>query len=406
MANSVAEGSIVLTLDSTKLNQGMKKAASDAKSKGSEIAKSFKGSASEKIGETFGGGSLAGMGAKAGAIGIAVGAVAMLGKELYEAAIGMKAFDRELEQNEKAVSQYADKIATDIGRAKEALSEFDDVAGTAEGLKKLGETISTVEGKINQLTGSLEAAQKKEQDLDSKWNSFDNFGLYLSSKLEKSQQAAAAERKIIEGARDNAKKIADELKRESFLRDNPMFNPKAVGEVRRTIEGINDEIKDIEGRSAGDKLKDGLIKKFGKNVNLLAVDLALAQRNAASADKFIKELTESVAELQTGVKKSAESKQLDELRALGIDKAKVDRIDELIRKKEELEKPPKKYSPLKALERGTWDGINAINEAKFNREQEKNKANGEGNKILKEVVQALKVLNISVLGLNVDIPEF
>lgn len=366
MADTVAEGSIVLTVDSSRVASGMRAAAAKAKAGQSEIAKSFKDSSKEKLGEIFGGGSLIGMGAKAGAAGAVVAGIAAIGKEIYEFHQNTLAFERDLEQQAKGVNEWASKVTAGIDSAKERIAELEEIAGTTEGIKKYGEELGKVDSAVATLEGRLRQLTETEEGLDSKWNSIGNMELYVRGKFAGTQAAAKQQRQDIEKELDAAKKTQEELNRQFARNQNALINPKAQAELKAFIRQIKEDTKDIFGRTADDKAVDKLKDKFGfSEAQLGAVRMELLAKNTAIAEKEIADLMRLTTELSTGIKRSAEEERVLEMQRQGIVDETINRYIDLVNLKNELEKPPKQYSPLKALEKGTWDAISFENKNKF-----------------------------------------
>lgn len=404
MSDAVARGSLVLSLDAQQLSKGLSKAAKDTKAKGSEIAKGFKDSTREKLGETFGGGSLAGMGAKAGIAGLAVAGIAMLGKELYDLATNAHEFHKELERGQRVTEKWAEGISTGIERAKERLSEFDDIAGTAEGMQALNRELSLAESKLKETSAALESGEKEVDKWSSKWNSTDAMSKYLSSELEDTKNAEKAKLETVRKANDAQLKAVEEFRRKKQEIEN-RNSVEAKKALRQFIKEQADAVKDIEGRTADERKLDDLKDKFGFNAgDLAAARLAVQAKNAAQnvkdADDVIKSLTADIGELQGIAKKTSEEEKLDDLIKKGADQGQIDRIKTLIDLKK---KAAQQFTPLQALEKGTAAEISF---------QQKSKFEGERDKAVKQQLDELKQQN-KILGdirdgvkkLDKDTPE-
>lgn len=430
-SESVANQSVVLSVDASNLNAGMKKAAQDAKAQSAEIAKNmkvktpevaapiiapsktaakgekakaseglktFKDSAKEKIGETFGGGSLLAGGAKAGAIGLAVAGVALLGKELYDAAFNAKKLEREFRASMWAMELSAERVTESIARTKEALTEFDDVAASAEGVKAYGQQLKRAETDLKIAQADLDRSVKDEAQWDSKWNSIEAMNKYLRSELESTGKNAAQATEVLKKTLDERRKMAEELRRKNGELANPMSSVAARTELRRFVKEQEDALKDLN-RTADESKLDKLKEKFGfKDADLGAARLAIAAKNAGTAAEYIKQLGKEVNNLQNGIEESADDAKLEEFVKLGIDKAQIARIKELIALKKQQSET---YKGLKPLEAGTWDAIKFQNEYKFNLDKSKTQKQ---EKLLTDVVAKLVQINFSILGLNVDSP--
>lgn len=398
MGNAVAEASIVLSVDATKLNSGMKSAANKAKSQGSELAKNFKASSSEKIGNIFGGDSLIAGAAKGGLIGLGVGAVALVGKELYELATNTREFHKELERGEEVSKRWAEGVIEGIGRAKERLTEFDDIAGTAEGLKAFKTSLVQSEGKLTDLGRSLEVSKTAAEEYDSKWNSFDSFHRYLNGQLDESHKSALKTVEDHKQAQEAARKFTEELRRRNAELADPSSSVQARTALRQFVKEQEDAVKDLN-RSADESKLAKLQERFGfKGLDLVGARLAITAKNAANAEQFIKSLRDEVDQLATGVQKTTEETKLDEFVKLGIDNKQIARIKELIELKKEQGRT---YNPLKPIEAGTWEAIHTKNEVKFNEDKVKGLKQ---EKQLNEVIQKLIMINLSINGLDLESP--
>ncbi len=368
VSQAVAEGSIVLSLDATQLNAGLKKAAQKAKSESKTIGQNFKEGSKDFLKDATGGdkGIFGGFG-KAGLIGAGIAGVAMIGKEIWDVITPVKALEKELEKAADVQKLWRESIKESIEVEQEWISSLSSIAGTTEGMAAIEGRIAGIRTQVATLDADLKKTSKTKDDLDSKWNSLDNFGTWLTGGLETKQKAAAKEYDAAKSAREEADKAArDAQKQLSRLRD-PLTNPAAVQAHRDFIRDLQYATKEIEGQSAETskllRLKEQFNLTSGQMREAMAAISAkeLAQ-NAKDADDLIKTLTADVLELAGVAKKTAEEEKLDDLMKKGIDKDKAERIKGLIALKK-LE--AQQFTPLNALVRGTAQEITFQNKSKF-----------------------------------------
>lgn len=397
MSNSLGKASIILTAESAQMSAGMKKAAEEAKKRASEIrshlGEKLGGAAGGGIGEAIGGAT------KLGAIGVAIAGVITIGKELYAAAFNAKAFARELEKGQEALDLWAERAGENLTRMKERLTEFDDVAGTKEGVQKYTGELAKAERQLADLNKQVESSKATAASLDSKWNSFDNFGKWMRSELEDTEKDAQESAKKIRAVAENQRRAVEELRRRNHELLNPRESIAARTELRKFIKEQEDAVKDLT-RSADEARLDRLSEKFGfKGADLGAARLAVAAKNAATADQWIKELTRDVDDLAKGITRGAEESKLEELVKAGIDAKQIARIKELIDLKKQQNQ---QYNPLKAMEANTWEAITFQNRVKFDKEKQ---AGVKQEKLMQEMVQKLIQINFSIMGLHTGSPE-
>lgn len=356
MSNNVAEASIVLSVDATRLNAGMNKAAKDAKTKGSEIAKAFKDSSKEKIGELAGGGSIIGMGAKAGLIGAGVAAAAFAGKELYEELIvKSKEYQRELEENARAADLWAERQRQAVEDIKESLGEFSSVMGTTEGIAANERALERLRGKYDDIRSSRKSALEEEKKYDSKWNSTENFGLWLSGRLEDTAKSKADNTKRQTALEDDLRRAYEAQQKALERLKNPMTNPEARAALKDFIRSQEDAVAKLEGRTDAEQKLLDMQRKFGfKGADLAGAQAAanalkLAEANKEATD-WTKNLSNELLEQAGLVKDTANLVKLDELIKKGADVNQINRIRQLMKAKQELNR---QYQPLAALERGS-----------------------------------------------------
>ncbi len=399
MGNNVAEASIALSVDSTKLNQGMKDAANKAKKGADEVGKKFRDVSSEKIGAIFGGDSLIAGGAKAGAIGIAIGAVAMLGKELYNLATNAKEFEREMERSQEFNKQWGETVTTRIERTKESLREFEDVAGTAAGLKKWEKATYQAGNSLADLDQKVKLAEEHLKSFDHWYSSSVNVGAFVDQQFDGMSKQAKNDLDTAKAARDQQKKLLIDLQRQKTELTNPAQSQAARTALKQFVTEQQDAVKDLK-RTADDKAIDKLKDKFGfKNGDLAPAFLAVTAKNAAQAGEFIKELNRDVKDLTYGFQRGGDDAKLEEMVKAGVDAKQLNRIQQLIERKKMLNQ---QYQGNAALEAGTWDAIKFKNETRFN-DKRKQEFEAEGKQ--QEIIQQLIQLNLNVSRLNIKSPE-
>lgn len=407
MAEAVAQGSLVLTLDAQQLNKGLSKAAKDVKAKSSEMGKTFKDSGREKIGEVFGGGSIAGMGAKAGAIGAGIAAAAFVGKELYEELIvKSKEYGRELEENERAVGKWADSVRDKYDAIAESLTEFSSVAGTSAGIKANEQALAKMRAELDGVTESKKRQEDAEKSYDSKWSSGKNFELWMSSKLEDTQKSEANKKKELIGLEDELRKKYEAQARALAKLKNPLTNPEAKAALKDFIMSQEDALAAIEGRTGDEQSLENMKRKFGwADAQLGAARAAIKAKElgqaSKDADDLIKTLVEDVGELNGIAKKTAEETKLDDLIKIGADEQKIDTIRKLIEMKK---RERQEYSPLQGLERGTAAEITFQNKSKFDEQKKADMA--KELELLKQIATGINKAVDGIKKLDKDAPEF
>lgn len=408
MSQNVAEASIVLNVDSSRLNAGMNKAAQTAKAKGAEVAKNFKGGGG---GGGLGGGGLGGL-IKGGA-GLGVGfkaaeaamKVAEFGAEqLYEELIvKSKEYSRELEANERVVSLWADKQREGFDDIKESLVEFGSVMGTTEGIKAQEKAVDRMRQKVEQYSAARKSAENTEKSYDSMWSSGRNFELALRSRLQKTQDSETAKRKEYLALEDEARKKMELQAKALEKLKNPLTNPEALAAVKDYVMAQEDALAALEGRKQGEQDIINLQRKFNITASqagqMMAANqkLELAKANKEAAD-WQKSLNNEMLEEAGLIKDTANLVKLDELIKKGADKAQVDRIRTLLREKQNLNR---QYTPLQALERGTNQEITFRRKLEFDQ-----KKRDDTLKLLgKAQLDELKKIATGIDNLKDDAPE-
>lgn len=347
MSNNVAEASIVLNVDATRLSAGMNKAAKDAKSKGAEISKGLSG----------GGGGGGGIGGLKGGLAIGAGMKALeiggkvledVGEHIFNAATGATEFNRRVEDGIDSAKKWADGVVENAQRAREALSDKGDFLTTAD----IDKTLASNTSKLKQVEDGLGKAKKKADDLDSKWNSTDNLGLWLGGKLEGTKKLADAEEAESKRVVDALKKEEEALRRRRQEWENPMTNEKAVTALKTFVRDIQESTEEL---SAEERQLRQLKRQFNfKDSDLGAAQAAINAKKLADANKeatdWTKSLSNELLEQAGIVKDTANLVKLDELVKKGADKAQIDRIRQLMKAKQEANR---QYTPIQALERGS-----------------------------------------------------
>jgi len=326
VSQTVAEGSIVLNLDATQLNAGMKKAAQKAKADGKTLGGNFKSAAGDILKEKTGGDQgLIGMFGKAGLIGAGIAGVALIGREIWDVITPVKALEKELEAAADVQKRWRESIKESIEVEQEWIGSLSSIAGTAEGMAQLESRIGNIRGKVGTLDADLKKTGKTKDDLDSKWNSLDNFGTWLTGGLETKQKAAKEQYDAAKAAKEEADKSArDAAKQLARLRD-PLTNPAAVAAHRDFIRDLQYATAEIQGQSAEVSKLLRLKEQF--NLNSSQMSQAMAAINAKElaertkeADDLLKQLTDDVLVFAGVAKKTAEEERLDDLMKRGLDK--------------------------------------------------------------------------------------
>lgn len=384
MSQTVAEGSIVLNLDATQLNAGMKKAANKAKADGKTLGGNFKDAAGDILKEKTGGDQgILGMGMKAGLIGAGIAGVALIGKEIWDVITPVKELEKELERAADVQAKWREAIKESIAVEQEWISSLSSIAGTSEGMSAIESRIGNIRGKVGELDADLKKAKRTNEDLDSKWNSWDNFSTWMVGGLESKQKAAKAEMDAAKQAKEDADKSARDAEKQLARLRDPLTNPAAVAAHRDFIRDLQYATAEIQGQSAEVSKLLRLKEQF--NLNSSQMSQAMAAINAKElaertkeADDLLKQLTDDVLVFAGVAKKTAEEEKLDDLMKRGLDKDKADRIKALINLKK-LE--AQEYKPLNAIIKGTAAEISFNNKSKF--EEARNKAIEEQLKELK-----------------------
>lgn len=412
MSNNVAEASIALTLDATKLNQGMKNAATNAKKGGSEIAKSFKDSSREKIGEVFGGGSVLAMGTKAGWVGALVAGTAVVGQAIYDNMISQaEKFNKEMERSDKLNAKLAEKLNERLTQVSARLGEFDDIVGTPEGLKKYREELEGIQRELSGARAAQSAAHKEADKMNSLWNGGEALQSWLVGDRETQHTALMKNYEDRSSAVENLMKKEAELAKKIREAENPADSIQARTAIRQAIKAEEEAYKDLtrsvvesqiakmkdkfgfkdddprlkELRDAAEKtqaFKDAQkeAEEFTKMEEEAAQSIADAQQEAAD---WAKDLNIQLIEQSGLVKNTAELVKLDELAKRGADTAQLERIRALIQARQTLNN---QYQQVQALERGSAQEVNFRKSIEFNNQKKTDALE----KIGKEQVEWLK----------------
>lgn len=382
MSNNVAEASIVLNVDSSRLTAGMNRAAQEAKAKGAQVANSFQGLGGNNIinkikgggggggglglGGLFGGGLLIGAGMKALELGSKV--IGEVVEGLYDAATGARAFHHEIEDGIEATQKWADNIVEGAGRAKEALLDMGDFKTTRDFQKTIGGNVA----KLEEMKASLSATRKRGDELnESKFLNSNNFDLWIHGRLEGNRKKAESDEATEKAAIKALEKQEEELRRLQSMWDNPLTNPKAVTALKSFVRDIEDSTEDLARGVNALTAEEKQLRTIQRQFNFKGSDLAaataavnalkLANANKEAAD-WQKNLNNELLEQAGLIKDTAGLVKLDELIKKGADKAQIDRIRELLAAKQNLNR---QFQPLQLLEKGTNAEVNFRRKLEF-----------------------------------------
>lgn len=375
MAQNVADGSIVLSLDASQLNQGMAKAAQKAKADGAKVASNFKTAAGKNIENLTGGGSgVFGMTAKAGIWGAAITGAVMLGKSLWDAYGPAKAMQEQLERNAEAQQKWRDKINDSIATNQQWIASLADIAGTAEGAARIDQHFNQIAGSAETLNQKLKTVKEQQKDWDS-WGNWEGWSAWMVGGHGDRKKALEEEAKALKGDADAAKKAAEA--REKFKQSQKI---QADSTTRQFVQDMKDAVAVMNGadkdlmRIEAMKRKGGFSDdQIGQMRAAVGAKLAaesakeLAEANKQAAD-WTKELSDELGVFGTVVQKTAEDKKLEELISKGADSAQINRLKTLIALKK---KQGDQYKALTALERGSAAEISFQNKTKFEMERDK-----------------------------------
>jgi hypothetical protein len=417
MAEAVARGSIVLSVDSTAVNTGMRQAAARAKQGGSEVAKNFKQSSNEQLGAAFGGTSVIASLGKAGFIGAAVAGVAALAKGLWDTYGPIRQLNKQIEYGAKLHADWRDRIAQSVAQNKEWISSLSDIAGTAAGLRFIGGEAGLITGSVEQVTAEVARLKAELEDMQS-WTSWNSWAHFFTGTGDAAREGIKARLDATKSAAEALRKEADATTRSIWLLNHAEQNPAAVAAVRQMVQGFRDQTAALAGQSQEMIRLDALRRQFKltqrqqdevRNAWAISVAFQAAKERAdemakaeADAATWIRELANETAALRGEVVQTADEAKLNEFILRGIDEAQIARIRELIQAKQRLNQ---QYKPLTALERGTASEISFQNRTRF--EYDRDKADREKQtKLLQDQLQWLIQIALGVKGIDLTRPEF
>ena len=372
---SAAKGSIALSLDATALDKGWKKSAADTKKAGSELAKTFNSSANEQIGAAFGGTSIIASGAKAGAIGAAVAAVAALGKSLWDAYGPLKDVNKELEYGAELNKKWFERVNQNVAVSREWINTLKDVAGTAAGMRQIASEARGIDFNVEAATARLKGVEQQLEGLDSNF-SLTNWARWITGTHETTVNGIKAQADAAKSSLEGLKKQQEEVQREMRRIRNPETNPEAVAAVRQFVRDMEGQAAAARGVSSEMARLIQLQERYGLNGNMvraasraiaeasMAKDLAETRKAGEDAADTIRRLSEELGLL---AKKSAEEQQLEEFIKKGIDEGQIARLRQLIGLRQQLNQ---QYKPNTAIVAGTAGEINFRESNRFQQGQE------------------------------------
>lgn len=452
MGNSVAKGSIELSLDASKLNSQMAKQAKKSKDDAKKLGETFRNTATEKVGETFGGGSIIGLGAKAGIAGLAIGAAAFAGNELAKVAIKATEVQLAMERADMLGAKWLEGVSERLAKVSTQLAEFDSIAATATGREALAEQLKKLTTEYRGMETGLRGARDEYEKFVDKWSSPDAMQMWMTGSLDTYTAQLKKRLDDQQSAYDQTGKKITELKKKQNELTDPENSVAARTALQQFVEAQQDAVRamDQNGADAGaiEKLKDRwgfkgeqleaaklavkvkqfatisketseyikslrdetegltgdelklqeLKKKGASDAHLGAAQLAVQAKHAAATAKEAQEWINSLTNEAFG--RSADDVKLAELQFKGADEKQMARLRQLIDMRKQLSDT---YKPLTALERGT-----AAEQSFQNRDQfdQKKQADIKGQMdLMRQQLMVLNKIALGIAGIAVDAPE-
>jgi hypothetical protein len=368
-SDSVAKGSIQLSLDATAMNEGLKKAANKAKQGGESVGKQLKGSLNEQLGSKFGGESVLASFGKAGMIGAAVAAAAYLSKEMAGVVMRTEEYNRQLERSVKLNAQWSSMIGDNITRTVSALGEFGKVAATDEGLDARTQAIRRMRDELGKVETQIHRTEKEADKWSSMWKGKDQFQFWMTGSRAEQEKV---HRDAVNALRDSHSEKLKLIQQEERLL-NELREARTVA-GKTAIRGIKQEHEDAarnlnlkpweqwRQKIVDIKREFGLLAQDEAELNRLGLQRQQAEANRDLVEQIKTTRNELAAVFGEQVKISEEI-ALEEFVRRGADNAQIERMKLLIAMKKRL---TDQYTPLTGIERGTAAEISFRGQQKFN----------------------------------------